>query len=84
MSLKVKCNNGDCDWRGELVDYNNHITDKCPNRVVPVSVRLWIVFSWLVKYQFMKRRNVLNDLMRLLYSTMRNKQRLLESCINSR
>ena len=34
MSLKVKCTNGDCEWRGELVDYNNHITDKCPNRVV--------------------------------------------------
>ena len=34
MSLKVKCINGDCEWRGELVDYNNHITDKCPNRVV--------------------------------------------------
>ena len=34
MSLKVKCTNGDCEWRGELVDYNNHITDKCPNCVV--------------------------------------------------
>ena len=34
MSLKVKCINGDCEWRGELVDYNKHITDKCPNRVV--------------------------------------------------
>ena len=34
MSLKVKCTNGDCEWRGELVDYNKHITDKCPNRAV--------------------------------------------------
>ena len=34
MSLKVKCINGDCEWNGELVDYNKHITDKCPNRVV--------------------------------------------------
>ena len=34
MSLKVKCTNEDCEWRGELVDYNNHITGKCPNRVV--------------------------------------------------
>ena len=34
MSLKVKCTNEDCEWKGELVDYNNHITDKCPNRVV--------------------------------------------------
>ena len=34
MSLKVKCTNRDCEWRGELVDYNKHITDKCPNRVV--------------------------------------------------
>ena len=34
MSLKVQCIDGDCTWRGELTDYNNHITEKCPNRVV--------------------------------------------------
>ena len=45
MSLKVKCtNNGDCEWRGELVDYNNHITDKCPNRVVQCQYNCGLYF----------------------------------------
>ena len=44
MSLKVKCNNGDCEWRGELVDYNKHITDKCSNRVVQCQYNCGLYF----------------------------------------
>ena len=34
MDLKVKCTSRDCDWNGKLIDYNDHITNKCCNRVV--------------------------------------------------
>ena len=34
MSLKVKCTNGDCEWRGELIDYSKHVVETCPNRVL--------------------------------------------------
>ena len=44
MSLKVKCTNGDCEWRGELIDYNKHITDKCPNRVVQCQYNCGLYF----------------------------------------
>ena len=44
MSLKVKCTNGDREWRGELVDYNKHITDKCPNRVVQCQYNCGLYF----------------------------------------
>ncbi len=32
MSLKVQCTS--CDWRGELIDYNKHVTERCVSRVV--------------------------------------------------
>ena len=44
MSLKVKCTNGDCEWRGELVDYNKHITDKCPNHIVQCQYNCGLYF----------------------------------------
>ena len=44
MSLKVKCTNEDCEWTGELVDYNNHITDKCPNRAVQCQYNCGLYF----------------------------------------
>ena len=32
MSLKVQCTG--CDWRGELIDYKKHVTERCVSRVV--------------------------------------------------
>ena len=32
MSLKVQCTS--CDWRGELIDYSKHVTERCVSRVV--------------------------------------------------
>ena len=32
MSLRVKCTS--CTWTGKLIDYNQHNTEKCPDRII--------------------------------------------------
>ncbi len=43
--INVKCTNGpDCDWIGELLDLNNHITNKCPIRIIPCKYNCGLYF----------------------------------------
>ena len=46
MSLKVQCTNGgSCSWRGELVDYTSHTTEKCPSRSVQCRYGCGLYYS---------------------------------------